>query len=113
MQTFIMKSLLLLSKRFLPSPAIYFSLCGISRLLPGNLTLCQSKFGGIMHRTIHGLHALFRNNEAVLPHIVLQIWRLAALLPQGSLFVSVYESGSTDETGSRYKPIVTHSLKLN
>ena len=43
--------------------------------------------------------ANFRNNEDLLPHLIVQLWHLLAILPQGSAFVSVYESGSTDSTG--------------
>lgn len=43
--------------------------------------------------------ANFRNNEELLPHLIVQLWHLLAILPQGSAFVSIYESGSTDSTG--------------
>lgn len=45
------------------------------------------------------LAANFRNNEELLPHAIVQFWHLLALLPEGSAFVSIYESGSTDSTG--------------
>ena len=43
--------------------------------------------------------ANFRDNEDLLPHLIVQLWHLLAILPQGSAFVSIYESGSTDSTG--------------
>lgn len=46
------------------------------------------------------LAANFRNNEGLLPHVIVQLWHLLAILPQGSVFVSVYESGSEDSTGN-------------
>ena len=39
------------------------------------------------------------NNEQLMPHYITQMLRLLALLPPGSAFVSVYESGSKDRTG--------------
>ena len=48
--------------------------------------------------------ANFRNNEDLLPHAIVQIWHLLAILPQGSAFVSIYESDSTDSTGEDSKP---------
>ena len=48
--------------------------------------------------------ANFRNNEDLLPHLIVQLWHLLAILPQGSAFVSVYESGSTDSTGEWLSP---------
>lgn len=41
------------------------------------------------------------NNEQLMPHYITQMLRLLALLPPGSAFVSVYESGSKDRTGGR------------
>lgn len=43
--------------------------------------------------------ANFRNNEELLPHVIVQLWHLLAILPQGSTFLSIYESGSEDSTG--------------
>ena len=40
------------------------------------------------------------NNEALLPHFALQLLQLLVGLPQGSAYVSIYESGSTDRTGA-------------
>ena len=42
--------------------------------------------------------ANFRDNEEVLPHLIIQIWHTVALLPEGQAFISIYESGSTDNT---------------
>jgi hypothetical protein len=44
--------------------------------------------------------ANFRNNEELLPHVIVQIWHLLAILPQGSTFLSIYESDSSDSTGA-------------
>ncbi len=52
-----------------------------------------------------GLRLLIANNlhnsEVLMPHFVTQMLRLLALLPRGSAFVSIYESGSKDRTGAR------------
>ena len=40
------------------------------------------------------------NNEDLLPHYILQLLQLIVRLPVGSSYVSIYESGSTDETGT-------------
>jgi hypothetical protein len=39
------------------------------------------------------------NNEDVLPHFIIQLVHLFAVLPPETAFLSVYESGSTDSTG--------------
>ncbi len=44
---------------------------------------------------------LLTNTEALMPHYVLQLLEFSISLPTGSIFVSVYESGSTDSTGDR------------
>ena len=44
--------------------------------------------------------ANFKDNEELLPHVIVQIWHLLAILPQGSAFLSIYESGSSDSTGA-------------
>jgi hypothetical protein len=44
---------------------------------------------------------LLTNTEALMPHYVLQLLEFSVSLPTGSLFVSIYESGSTDSTGDR------------
>ena len=46
------------------------------------------------------LAANFRDNEDLLPHVIVQLWHLLAILPQDSVFVSVYESNSEDSTGA-------------
>ena len=45
------------------------------------------------------LAGLLTNNEALMPHYILQLLEFASAMPAGSLFVSIYESGSTDRTG--------------
>ncbi len=42
---------------------------------------------------------LMTNTEALMPHYILQLLELSVSLPSGSIFLSVYESGSTDSTG--------------
>jgi len=44
--------------------------------------------------------ANMHNNEDLLPHFTLQMLHLLASLPLGSAFLSVYESGSSDSTGT-------------
>lgn len=44
---------------------------------------------------------LLTNTEALMPHYVLQLLEFSVSLPTGSIFVSIYESGSTDSTGDR------------
>ena len=43
--------------------------------------------------------ANMHNNEEVLPHFILQLIHLFAVLPPETAFLSIYESGSTDSTG--------------
>ena len=45
------------------------------------------------------LAANMHDNEELLPHYVAQLIHVLALLPPGSAFLSIYESGSTDATG--------------
>lgn len=45
------------------------------------------------------LAANMHNNEDLLPHFTLQLLQLLIVLPQGSAFVSIYESDSKDNTG--------------
>lgn len=40
------------------------------------------------------------NNEEVLPHFILQLIHLFAVLPPETAFLSIYESGSKDSTGA-------------
>ena len=42
---------------------------------------------------------LLTNTEALMPHYVFQLMKYAAAMPPGTVFVSLYESGSTDLTG--------------
>lgn len=39
------------------------------------------------------------NNEDLLPHYILQLLHVLVQLPEGSAYVSIYESGSTDRSG--------------
>ena len=39
------------------------------------------------------------NNEELLPHYILQLLGLLVQLPEGTAYVSIYESGSTDKSG--------------
>ena len=43
---------------------------------------------------------LLSNTEALMPHYILQLLEFAASMPAGSVFVSIYESGSKDNTGT-------------
>ena len=45
--------------------------------------------------------ANLHDSGALMPHYTLQLLALLAALPRGSAFLSVYESGSTDDTGAR------------
>lgn len=56
--------------------------------------------------------ANFRNNEDLLPHVIVQLWHLLAILPQGSAFVSIYESGSIDSTGELALALAKYMKKL-
>lgn len=53
--------------------------------------------------SVHGqrvfLASNLHNNEDLLPHYILQLLQLIVSLPVGSSYVSIYESGSTDQTG--------------
>ena len=46
------------------------------------------------------LAADIHNNEELLPHYIIQLVHLLTVMPHGSTFLSVYESGSTDSTGA-------------
>ena len=55
------------------------------------------------HRVL--LAANMHNNEELLPHYLAQLIHVLSLLPPGSAFLSIYESGSTDATGGqRWQP---------
>ena len=47
------------------------------------------------------LAANVHNNEELLPHFILQLSHLLSVLPHGTAFLSVYESGSSDASGAR------------
>ena len=53
------------------------------------------------------------NNEDLLPHYILQLLQLIVRLPVGSSYVSIYESGSTDETGDVLHVCAAHSSASN
>ena len=42
---------------------------------------------------------LLTNTEALMPHYILQLLKYATAMPPGNVFVTIYESGSTDLTG--------------
>ena len=44
-----------------------------------------------------------RNNAALMPHYTLQLMALLVARPVGQTFLSIYESGSTDGTGTQHK----------
>ena len=44
--------------------------------------------------------ANLHNNAALMPHYTLQLAALLATLPRGAAYLSIYESGSTDDTGA-------------
>lgn len=44
------------------------------------------------------LSANLRNSESIMPNFMLQLLRFVGRLPQGAVVVSIYESGSTDQT---------------
>ena len=46
--------------------------------------------------------ANLHDSGALMPHYTLQLLALLAALPRGSAFLSVYESGSTDDTGTLF-----------
>ena len=55
------------------------------------------------------------NNEVLMPHYITQMLRLLALLPPGSAYVSIYESGSKDQTGAcpfRPAPVRSEALEI-
>ena len=55
--------------------------------------------------------ANMHNNEEVLPHFILQLIHLFAVLPPETAFLSIYESGSKDSTGafSHHSPAIDHA----
>lgn len=52
------------------------------------------------------------NNEELLPHYILQLLQLIVNLPAGSSYVSIYESGSTDQTGVRTGASAVHDIEV-
>ena len=50
------------------------------------------------------------NNEEVLPHFILQLIHLFAVLPPETAFLSIYESGSTDNTGELTETTLLHAF---
>jgi len=55
--------------------------------------------------------ANLHDSAALMPHYTLQLLALLAALPRGSAFLSVYESGSTDDTGTPF-PAPSHSFAI-
>lgn len=56
---------------------------------------------------------LLTSNEPLMPHYILQLLRLVVAKPADSLFVSIYESGSTDKTGKTAALPTLHMCKTN
>lgn len=52
------------------------------------------------------LAANVHNNEDLLPHFILQLSHLLSVLPYGTAFLSVYESGSSDASGARRSELI-------
>lgn len=48
------------------------------------------------------LAGLLTSNEALMPHYILQLLEYVAAKPAESVFVSIFESGSTDRTGMAF-----------
>ena len=69
------------------------------------------------------LAANMHNNEELLPHYITQLTHLLSVLPPGSAFLSIYESDSSDSTGTclkhgvcrrpLYRPVVASSAVCN
>ena len=61
--------------------------------------------------SVHGqrvfLASNLHNNEDLLPHYILQLLQLIVSLPIGSSYVSIYESGSTDQTGGNLQRLMS------
>ena len=53
------------------------------------------------------------NNEEVLPHFILQLIHLFAVLPPETAFLSVYESGSKDSTGALFTPLSCYGTRMD
>ena len=58
------------------------------------------------------LAANMHNNEELLPHYIAQLVHVLSLLPLGSAFLSIYESGSTDATGAPRAGLGVHPHAL-
>jgi len=58
------------------------------------------------------LAANFRDNAEMMPHLIKQVWLLAALLPPNSLFVSIYESGSPDTWTGQWLGLLSSLLTV-
>lgn len=55
-----------------------------------------------VHAERYLIAANMHNNEDVLPHFIIQLVHLFAVLPPETAFLSIYESGSTDSTGATF-----------
>ena len=62
--------------------------------------LCHLLMSVGLHPEGYRLPPNMHNNEEVLPHFILQLIHLFAVLPPETAFLSIYESGSTDSTGA-------------
>ena len=54
--------------------------------------------------------ANFKDNAAVLPHLLVQLWHTIALMPKHSIYVSIYESSSRDDTGDPFLQLESYAL---
>ena len=52
------------------------------------------------------LAANLKDNEELMPHFILQLLLSVAAMQTDAVFISVYESGSTDLTGTQYLMIL-------
>ena len=64
-------------------------------ILPFKLNLIWKRRGDNVF-----LAANLRDNHALMPHYALQLLALVVARPAGSIFLSIYESGSKDDTGT-------------
>ena len=48
--------------------------------------------------------ANLHNSESLMPHYTLQLLALLAVRPPAATFLSIYESGSSDDTGGTLNP---------
>ena len=53
------------------------------------------------------LAANLKDNEELMPHFILQLLLSIAAMHRDAVFISVYESGSTDLTGAQHLSILS------